>query len=149
MTRTDISRLDDLRSFARDIATDIAREGRIRLIVLLDGPMGAGKTQFTKFFLEAVGSLDAVSPSFAVHNSYETSLGVVHHFDLFRLESADDLESTGFWDLFSDEPALVVIEWAQKLSDFGLLEMLPAHWDQIQLKFEVDLNGIRSIETSD
>lgn len=128
MTR-DVSTLEKLRAFANEIAS----EGGPRLILLLDGPMGAGKTQFTKYLLEAMGSHDAVSPSFAIHNSYETARGEVHHFDLFRLESEDDLESTGFWDLFAGE-AWLVIEWSEKLDEFGLRDALPA-WPTIHLTF--------------
>jgi tRNA threonylcarbamoyladenosine biosynthesis protein TsaE len=145
VTRATIATLQDLRAFA----AEIANKGGDYFIVLLEGPMGAGKTQFTKYFLEAMGSQDAVSPSFAIHNSYKTATRVVHHFDLFRLESSDDLESTGFWDLFSEGPAWVVIEWADKLSDFGIRDMLPAKWPLVELKFTVDHEGLRSIETAD
>ncbi len=137
-----IGSLDDLRTFA----SEIAAEGGDRLLVLLDGPMGAGKTQFTKFFLEAIGSSDTVSPSFALHNSYETARGDVHHLDLFRLENADDLESTGFWDLFETD-AWVIVEWAEKLDEFGLRESLPRSWDQVHLKFSVSADGSRTVTT--
>jgi tRNA threonylcarbamoyladenosine biosynthesis protein TsaE len=132
--------LEDLRAFAESVAAG----GGSRLLVLLDGPMGAGKTQFTKYFLEAIGSHDTVSPSFAIHNSYATARGDVHHFDLFRLESVDDLESTGFWDLF-DTDAWVIIEWAEKLNDFGLREALPRNWDQVHLTFSVADDGTRTV----
>lgn len=144
MSRTQISTLDDLRVFAKSIATD----GSERLIILLDGPMGSGKTQFTKYLLEELGSRDVVSPSYAIHNSYESARGIVHHFDLFRLKNADDLESTGFWDLFSTETAWIIIEWAEKLNEFAMCQMLPTSWKQLPLKIEVDLSGARSIETS-
>jgi tRNA threonylcarbamoyladenosine biosynthesis protein TsaE len=143
VSKRKIASLEDLRSFASEMAT--LRSDR--LIVMLDGPMGAGKTQFTKFFLEALGSHETVSPSFAVHNSYETSRGLVHHFDLFRLENADDLESTGFWDLFLDQTAWVVIEWSEKLEQFGLRGSLPMSWKQVHLQIDVDANGVRWIET--
>ncbi len=97
--------------------------------------MGAGKTQFTKFLIESLGSTEAVSPSFAIHHSYETSVRDIHHLDLFRLESADDLESTGFWDIFCADDAWVIIEWAEKLDEFGLRNQLPKSWPQIKLVF--------------
>lgn len=138
--------IDSLESL-KQFATETAADSGDRLLLLLDGPMGAGKTQFTKFFLEAIGSSDTVSPSFAIHNSYETARGDVHHFDLFRLESADDLESTGFWDLFESD-AWVVIEWAEKLNEFGLLSALPEAWPRLHLRFTVDpQTQSRQIET--
>ena len=141
MKRT-ITSLEDLRQFASEIAS----EGGDRLLVLLDGPMGAGKTQFTKLLLEAIGSSETVSPSFALHNSYETARGDVHHLDLFRLESADDLESTGFWDLFATD-TWVIVEWSEKLDEFGLREALPRSWDQVHLKFEIGESGVRTVTT--
>lgn len=135
-----VNSLDELRAFA----SSVAAKGGERFLVLLDGPMGAGKTQFTKFLLEAIGSSDTVSPSFAIHNAYATARGDVHHFDLFRLESADDLESTGFWDLFEGE-AWIVIEWAEKLAEFGLADSLPRHWPRTHLKFEVARDGVREV----
>lgn len=133
MSRHRIESLDDLRR----LANDLAGEGGASLLLLLDGPMGAGKTQFTKFLLEALGSHETVSPSFAIHHSYETGRGLVHHFDLFRLENADDLESTGFWDLF-DLEAWIVIEWAEKLNEFNLRSALPKRWPKVEMIFKTD-----------
>lgn len=134
MSRRKIESLESLRGFANEIA---GRAGS-RFLLLLDGPMGAGKTQFTKFLIEAIGSSETVSPSFAIHNSYETLRGEVHHFDLFRLENGDDLESTGFWDLFSNEEAWMIIEWSAKLDEFGLSHQLPTTWPKLKLVFETD-----------
>lgn len=134
MSERRIANLDALRSFAQEVS----REPSARLLILLDGPMGAGKTQFTKFVLESLGSSETVSPSFAIHNSYETTRGVVHHLDLFRLENADDLESTGFWDLFEAAESWIIIEWAEKLEDFGLRDQLPKSWKQMRLRITVE-----------
>jgi tRNA threonylcarbamoyladenosine biosynthesis protein TsaE len=145
VSRHRIASLIDLRAFAKEIAA----EGGSRRLLLLGGPMGAGKTQFAKYFLEAVGSHDTVSPSFAIHHSYETGAGHdVHHFDLFRLENADDLESTGFWDLFAGD-GWMIIEWAEKLDEFGLRDSLPRTWDRVHLTFEVADDGVRTITTED
>jgi tRNA threonylcarbamoyladenosine biosynthesis protein TsaE len=108
-----------------------------RHIVLLDGPMGAGKTQFTRFFMKALGSNETVSPSFAIHNSYETPVGTVEHFDLYRLENEDDLESTGFWDYFLNRKGIIVIEWASRLREAGLEAALPRTWPKIWIAIEL------------
>jgi tRNA threonylcarbamoyladenosine biosynthesis protein TsaE len=106
-----------------------------KTLLLLEGPVGAGKTEFTKALTRHFALPETVSPSFAIHHRYEgISPGgrVVDHVDLYRLESEDDLESTGFWDLFRDEDSLIVIEWADRLN----LELLPLDWDKLKIEIE-------------
>ena len=120
----------------RELARCLAREFSDRQIVLLEGAMGAGKTQLVKFLLEEEVGADVCSPSFSIHNSYETAKGPVEHLDLFRLENEEDLESTGFWDLFSLPKAVILIEWSDRLAD----HTLPPNWTQFKLE-------IRTIES--
>jgi tRNA threonylcarbamoyladenosine biosynthesis protein TsaE len=71
------------------------------------------------------------SPTFAIHHRYEnlsTGFGF-DHVDLYRLESDDDLESTGFWDLFAPPKGLVVIEWSDRLA----VDLLPLNWSQVKV----------------
>lgn len=135
-----INNLSELRSYAASLA---ARLGP-RQILCLDGPMGAGKTQLTRFLLEELGSAEATSPSFAIHNEYTTSRGRVDHIDLFRLENEDELESTGFWDLFASSTGLIIIEWAERLPEAGL----PVSWKKTTLRLCIEPSGTRVIEES-
>lgn len=84
-------------------------------VVLLNGPMGVGKTRLVREVCDFLGAESPSSPSFAIHNEYSTSKGEVDHLDLYRIESDGDLESTGFWDLFEKERGLIFVEWAEKL----------------------------------
>ena len=130
--------LEELRETAR------AFTGRLsdKQIILLNGPMGSGKTQFTRYLLEALECMETVSPSFAIHNRYDTCLGPVDHIDLFRLDGQDgdedrdrisELESTGFWDLFAAPDGLIIIEWAERLPAGSL----PMGWSRIELTLEI------------
>jgi tRNA threonylcarbamoyladenosine biosynthesis protein TsaE len=101
-----------------------------RTIVLLEGPVGAGKTELVKKLTRALGLPETASPSFAIHHRYETASAILDHVDLYRVESEDDLESTGFWDLFGGETGLVVIEWSDRLN----LELLPLNWQKIKVE---------------
>lgn len=89
-----------------------------RTIVLLCGPMGVGKTQFIRFCAKALGCEQVCSPSFSIINFYESlDQKNIAHVDLYRLENDDDLESSGFWDLFLQPQGIVFIEWADRLED--------------------------------
>lgn len=104
--------LAETEQWARGFARGLSRP----MLVLLNGEMGAGKTQLVKWFTEALGGSAASSPTFAIHQSYEASLGPIEHVDLYRLENAADLESTGFWDLFKEPNALIFVEWAERIA---------------------------------
>ena len=136
----DVKNLAEMQTLARDMATQITKSKDMRILILLEGPMGAGKTQFTRYFIEALGSTETASPSFAIHHRYQTRKGNVDHFDLFRLENEEDLESTGFWDLFLDSNGLMIVEWADRLNDLGLQEQLPKQWRKI--KVSIQLSGL-------
>ena len=104
-----------------------------RTILLLEGPVGAGKTEFVKVFAAKLGVHDAMSPSYAIHNHYENAQGFgFDHVDLYRLDGADELEGTGFWDLFGAEEGLVIIEWPERLE----VDQLPMNWSLLRLTIE-------------
>jgi tRNA threonylcarbamoyl adenosine modification protein YjeE len=115
--------LDDLKRLSLSWMAPELLEPRPKL-VLLNGPMGSGKTTFVAMLAKQLGAGDAASPSFALHSRYEGHRGTIDHFDLDRLKSLDELESIGFWDLIDeakDDPRrFVMIEWADRLAEFGL-----------------------------
>lgn len=115
-----------------DMASQFAEQYLEKTVFLLEGQMGTGKSQFSKFFIESRGVLSANSPTYAIQRHYESALGDIDHLDLFRIESSEDLESIGFWDLFEDPKKVLLIEWPSKL--FG--KPLPNHWRQMTIQFE-------------
>lgn len=86
-------------------------------LILLNGEMGAGKTQIVRWVLSQLGVKSVASPTFAIHHQYQIHAGSIEHFDLYRLKTLDDLESSGFWDVIGDPLGLVFVEWADRLSE--------------------------------
>lgn len=112
-------------------------------LIFLNGPMGAGKTQFLRYCLEALGVTEVASPTYAIHHEYKTSQHVINHFDLYRLEDEDDLESTGFWEIVNEGRALVFIEWSDRL-DRSLFPKQVNQW-QVLIQFS-DVEDRRDIQ---
>ncbi|HKS08351.1 MAG TPA: tRNA (adenosine(37)-N6)-threonylcarbamoyltransferase complex ATPase subunit type 1 TsaE [Pyrinomonadaceae bacterium] len=91
-------------------------------ILLLSGPLGAGKTIFVKGICAALGidEEDVTSPSFTLVNPYAGRLQL-YHLDLYRLdEGASAAHAVDLDDLLSDERAVIVIEWAERMGPYPL-----------------------------
>lgn len=83
------------------------------------GGLGMGKTAFTTGLVKGLGiSAEVSSPTFAICNEYISDENRVYHFDMYRIESWDDLYSTGFFD-YLDTDAYIVAEWSENV--FGAL----------------------------
>ncbi|OGM18627.1 hypothetical protein A2686_04115 [Candidatus Woesebacteria bacterium RIFCSPHIGHO2_01_FULL_38_10] len=94
--------------------------GKRVIIFALEGPMGAGKTIFTKGLALAMGiKEEVVSPTYDLELSYQSSVTShqLVHIDAWRMQTADELESLGFENLIKDKRIVVSIEWAEKVSD--------------------------------
>lgn len=97
-------------------AAEFAESLKPGSLVAYEGPMGAGKTAFTRGIVKGLGGGDVVSsPTFALVNEYETPLCPVYHFDMYRVSSWDDLYSTGFFD-YLDNGSILLIEWSENIS---------------------------------
>lgn len=97
------------------LAASVAALARTGDAILLEGVLGAGKSVFARAFLRAASgdpALEVPSPTFTLVQSYVTSIGVVHHFDLWRLEGPAGLAELGWEDARSDA---VLVEWPDRL----------------------------------
>lgn len=94
-------------------ATPWSPDGRVRC-VYLQGELGAGKTSVAQGLLRALGVEGRIpSPSYTLVEPYDTPYGRVLHIDLYRLNSADELEALGVRDEWLD-CALLLVEWPEK-----------------------------------
>lgn len=97
------------------LAARLATIVRPGAVVLLEGPLGAGKTAFSRAFLRALTgdpALEVPSPTFTLVQSYDTRRGPVHHLDLWRLSGPESLDELGWDDLLRD---IVLVEWPDRL----------------------------------
>ncbi len=85
-------------------------------IILYEGDMGAGKTHFTKGIAKYLGVDDEItSPTFALVNEYYGDVPLFH-FDLYRIESYDDLYAIGFFD-YLDRGGIIAAEWSENIAE--------------------------------
>jgi tRNA threonylcarbamoyladenosine biosynthesis protein TsaE len=82
-------------------------------LIVLSGDLGAGKTQLASAFAQGLGVEVAItSPTFAILKHYNEGRVSLNHMDLYRLESAEQLDDLDFRDLLTpDAPAATLIEW--------------------------------------
>lgn len=102
-----------LAEWAQQLAKQLPQQAHIHLL----GDLGAGKTTLTRYLLQALGHSGPVkSPTFTLVESYDLDQHRVFHFDLYRLSDPEELHFIGIEDYLS-EPALCLIEWADKAQD--------------------------------
>ena len=86
-------------------------------VVAMFGSMGMGKTAFTHGLAEGLGidSKLVSSPTFALVHEYN-GRNTLYHFDMYRIESWDDLYSTGFFD-YLDYGGILAVEWSENIEN--------------------------------
>lgn len=107
-------------------------------IVFLNGDLGVGKTTFVKYYAKAIGFDDDItSPTFSIANNYSAINNSIIHFDLYRINSEEELEMIGFYDMINNKNSTIFIEWAEK---FNLQEYIN---DYIRVDIELIDNDMR------
>ncbi|MDO4847340.1 MAG: tRNA (adenosine(37)-N6)-threonylcarbamoyltransferase complex ATPase subunit type 1 TsaE [Clostridiaceae bacterium] len=85
-------------------------------VVAFFGSLGMGKTAFTTGIARGMGLDDAVSsPTFAIVNVYGKNSQLCH-FDMYRVDSWEDLYSTGFFD-YLDMGSVLAVEWSENIEN--------------------------------
>ncbi len=83
--------------------------------IALFGDLGVGKTAFVRGFASVIAPKKAVrSPTFALVNEYKALPRSLFHFDMYRIESEDDLISIGFYD-YLDRGGICLVEWSENI----------------------------------
>ncbi|MDP3559812.1 MAG: tRNA (adenosine(37)-N6)-threonylcarbamoyltransferase complex ATPase subunit type 1 TsaE [Legionellaceae bacterium] len=108
------------------LAAHWAEQVRAPLVLLFQGPLGAGKTSFIRALLRALGVQGTIkSPTYALVETYPISTEMVfHHFDLYRIQEETELAYIGFDEYFSAD-AICCVEWPERLE----------HWNTVDVVF--------------
>lgn len=107
--------------FINEIIEKISQKLQPGDLILLYGPMGAGKTFFTKQLCASLGINKVQSPTFTLVNEYVSRdmKKKVLHTDLYRLSTADE---TIFEEIYSPEH-ICIIEWSERLTE-DMIELM-------------------------
>ena len=85
-------------------------------VVAMYGDLGAGKTAFVRGMARGMGlSCRVSSPTFTIVNEYEGERELIH-FDMYRLNDADELFDIG-WEDYLARGAVCAVEWSEKIED--------------------------------
>jgi tRNA threonylcarbamoyladenosine biosynthesis protein TsaE len=87
-------------------------------LVVLRGDLGMGKTTLVRGMAEAVGANadEVTSPTFTLVHEYRGIKTRLVHLDLYRLETEEELETVGLWEMADASDALVLVEWGDKFA---------------------------------
>lgn len=125
-----LERFEDTQQLAVSVLETLPAHGGL---LILTGPLGAGKTTFTQQLAKLLGSEAQVSsPSYTLIHEYPTPEGELIHMDAYRLGGADALYEFGLEDYLA-RARLVVIEWGE-----ALLKDFPEAW---QIIFTLEATG--------
>lgn len=95
----------------------LAEELKPGAVVAFTGDLGAGKTAFVRGMAQGLGiSQRVTSPTFTIVNEYEGGRLPLFHFDMYRLDSADELFDIG-WEDYLARGGVCAVEWSEKVSE--------------------------------
>ena len=133
----------DTASLAKQLAASfeqfLIQESGSHLNIALEGDLGAGKTTFARYLIQALGHDGKVkSPTYTLCEPYPLNFNAqeitIHHFDLYRMRDPLEWQEAGFAEHF-DVPGICLIEWPEKAEG-----TLPGFDIQIQLSAGTDEN---------
>lgn len=129
---------EETEQFAAQFAAGL----RSPVVVAFFGGLGMGKTAFTRGLAKGLGiDAEVSSPTFALVHRYEGGNVTLCHYDMYRVETWEDLETTGFFEDY-DSGCILAVEWSENIEN-----ALPEHTIRITLtRGETETQRIITIE---
>lgn len=109
----------------------LARVIRPGLVILLRGPLGAGKTTFVEGFVAALGAGATASPTFVLARIYRSGPLPVSHLDLYRLEDPREIDALDL-SHYMLQDGVTLVEWPERAS---------AAWPEDRVEVELAIEG--------
>lgn len=105
----------------QQVGIDLASQLHGGEVLCLSGDLGFGKTTFIQGLAKGLGITKRIlSPTFIIMRTYEMqqaerNIRMFYHVDLYRMETAHDIEGLGLFDVLGKPDTIVAIEWPEKL----------------------------------
>ena len=107
--------VEETEQVGKQLAEQMISDTAIPPFIALYGDLGVGKTAFVRGFASQIAPSSLVrSPTFALVNEYRAKPRSLFHFDMYRIDSEDDLYSIGFYD-YLDRAGICLVEWSEKI----------------------------------
>lgn len=109
-----IYNLVELEIFAEEFSSRL----KVGDIICLTGDLGAGKTEFVRKVIQSLNGQDTVvpSPTFTLVQEYETHIGSIYHYDLYRLHNPEEALELGMEEVYAR--GISFIEWPDRLGPY-------------------------------
>lgn len=125
----------------RQLGAQLAKQLRPADVLVLQGDLGAGKSEFVRGIAQGIGISDPIpSPTFTIMNAYDTGRIPLYHFDWYRLHQVDELYEMGMDESIGGE-GVAAIEWAERFP-----EALPP--DHLIIQITTEQDGCRTVSFS-
>ncbi len=132
-----IIQVDNLAALPK-AAAELLAFAQGKRVFLFYGEMGAGKTTLIKAICQQLGVSDTTSsPTFSIVNEYNSSQGIIYHFDLYRIKSEHEAYDMGYEEYFYSG-RYCFVEWPDKIAG-----LLPA--DAVSVHITSSAQGHRNI----
>jgi tRNA threonylcarbamoyladenosine biosynthesis protein TsaE len=114
----------------RQFGEELARTLKPGDVIALIGDLGTGKTTLTKYIARELGIMQAItSPTFTIICEYKDGRLPLYHFDVYRLNSVDEMLELGYEEYFFGD-GVCIVEWADKIE-----ELLPENTKTIHITY--------------
>ena len=107
----------DSEKIGHALAEKLYTGGVLNAFIAMRGEMGVGKTSFVRGFASYFNIRGVKSPTYSIVNEHKGDGISIFHFDMYRVESEDDLLSIGYYDYLSRR-GYSIVEWSENIEEF-------------------------------